>query len=253
MMQKKIDLNCDLGEWRTKEGAALDETIMPFISSCNIACGGHIGDEESMRTTITLAQKYGVAVGAHPGYPDPANFGRVVMDIDTELLKESIVDQLTLFKSYLDEFGAELHHIKPHGALYNQAVKDETTAKVVVSAINQVCPGITVYLPEGSLSADIAKEEGLRVIHEVFADRVYEDDLQLRSRSLQGAVLHKEAEVIAQVHQLVLDGKVLTYSGIKKSIKAETICLHSDTPGAITLAKTINSFLSLHGVTINTS
>ena len=250
MTQKNIDLNCDLGEWRTKHGPTLDEDIMPFISSCNVACGGHIGDEDSMRTTIELAQKHDVALGAHPGYPDPENFGREVMDIDPQLLKDSIIEQISIFKKYLDKAGTKLHHIKPHGALYNQAVKDESTARIIVSAIKQVYPAIKVYLPEGSVSSEIASEEGLEVIYEVFADRVYEDDLRLRSRSFSDALLHDEADVIAQLRHLILEGKVLTHSGTKKRIKAGTVCLHSDTPGARTLAQTINTFLYQHGVAI---
>ncbi|MBO6523706.1 MAG: 5-oxoprolinase subunit PxpA [Balneolaceae bacterium] len=252
-MQKHVDLNCDLGEWKSKDGAKLDEAIMPFISSCNVACGGHIGDEESMRATIRLAQKHGVALGAHPGYPDPENFGRVVMDITPDLLKDSIIGQINRLKKCLEEVGVELHHVKPHGALYNQAVKDKATSEIVISAIKQASPGIKVYLPEGSFSSIMAKEEGLEVIYEVFADRAYEDDLRLRSRALPDAVLHNETDVITQLRHLILEGKVLTYSGVKKPIKAETICLHSDTPGAITLAQTINTFLRKHGVAISIS
>lgn len=253
MMKKNIDLNCDLGEWKTKDGALLDEAIMPFISSCNIACGGHIGNKESMKATIELAQKYGVAIGAHPGYPDPENFGRIVMDIDSGSLKDSIIEQIGTFKKYLDEAGAELHHIKPHGALYNQAVKDEATAKVILEAIKHDWSGIKMYLPEGSISSELALDQGLKVVYEVFADRVYEDDLKLRSRTFPDAVLDDEADVIAQLRHLILEGKVLTYSGIKKSIKAETVCLHSDTPGAFILAQTINTFLRQHGVAITAS
>ncbi len=250
MIQKSIDLNCDLGEWKIKDGAMLDEAIMPFISSCNIACGGHIGNEESIRVTIRLAQKYGVEAGAHPGYPDPDNFGRKVMDIEPDQLKNSIIEQINTFKKCLDEAGTKLHHVKPHGALYNQAVTDKATAETVISAIKRVSPGIKVYLPEGSVSSVVAKEEGLEVIHEVFADRVYEDDLSLRSRSYHDAVLHDEADVIEQLRYMITEGKVLTHSRIIKPIKAETICLHSDTPGAITLAQTINTFLRKNGFTI---
>ena len=249
-MSKKIDLNCDLGEWRTSDGPALDEAIMPFISSCNVACGGHIGDKESMKKTITLAQKYNVALGAHPGYPDKENFGRVVLDMDLSELEKSIKAQTQSFLNCLEASGAVLHHVKPHGALYNHAAKDRSTAETVLKAIESVAPGTRVYLPEGSVSAEMAKDYGVNVIYEVFADRRYEDDLSLRSRSLPDSVLEDESEVITQLKHLVFEGKVFTHSGKSKSIKAETVCLHSDTPGAVNLARTINSFLNQHGVSI---
>ncbi|MFV1883741.1 MAG: 5-oxoprolinase subunit PxpA [Balneola sp.] len=251
-MRKEIDLNCDLGEWRTSNGPDLDEAIMPFISSCNVACGGHIGDEESMKKTIELAKRYNVAIGAHPGYPDKENFGRVVLDIDLPELEKSIKRQIQSFLVCLDSSGVGLHHVKPHGALYNHAAKNQKTAEVVLKAIDSVAPGTKVYLPVGSVSATMAKDFGLKVVYEVFADRRYEDDLSLRSRSLPDSVLHAESEVIKQLELLVSEEKVITYSGKKKPIKTETVCLHSDTPGAINLARTINSFLNQHGVSIIT-
>ncbi len=252
-MEKSIDLNCDLGEWRTPEGAMLDEAIMPYISSCNVACGGHIGDEDSMRTTIQLAQKYGVLVGAHPSYPDQENFGRVVLEITQEELSESLESQILLFKNLVEETGSQLHHIKPHGALYNHAAKDEETAITLLSVIKKVAPNVPIYLPHGSISASIAEDFGIRVINEVFADRTYEDDLSLRSRTLSGSVLDDEADVIAQLRNMILNNQVLTYSGLLKPIKAQTVCLHSDTPGAVQLAKTIHTFLKSNGVKITTA
>ncbi len=252
-MKKNIDLNCDLGEWRTPDGVALDEAIMPYISSCNIACGGHIGDEHSIRTTIQLAKKFGVSVGAHPSYPDQENFGRVIPNITQEELSESLKSQIQLFKNLVEEEGSELHHIKPHGALYNYAVKDEETALTLLSVIKKVAPNIPVYLPQGSISASVAEDFGIRVINEVFADRAYEDDLSLRSRTLSGAVLDDEADVIAQLRSMVLNNQVLTHSGLLKPIKVQTVCLHSDTAGAVQLSKTIYTFLTSHGVKITTA
>lgn len=249
-MKKRIDLNCDLGEWKTSDGILRDEYIMPFISSCNIACGGHIGDEQSIRATIRLAKKYGVSMGVHPSYPDRENFGRVVMDISPKELEESLIEQIKTFIIYLKEEGGTLHHIKPHGALYNQATKDRTIAEVIVSVMKQFDERIPFYLPPNSISKKVAIESGLKVFDEVFADRVYEEDLKLRSRTLSGAVLTNETDVIAQVRSMILKGEVLTYSGTRKPINAETVCLHSDTPGAIQLAKTIHEFLKSHGVEI---
>jgi len=251
-MGKSIDLNCDLGEWRTPDGVALDEAIMPYISSCNIACGGHIGDEESIRKTIKLALKYNVAIGAHPAYPDKENFGRVVMDIKPKALTKSLESQIVAFKMLVEDLGGELHHIKPHGALYNYAAINEETAEIIVSVIKSIDPNTLVYLPGNSISAKVAKKSGLKVVDEVFADRVYENDLSLRSRKLKGALLQKESEVIAQLRSLVLNESVVTYQGVLKLISAQTVCLHSDTPGAIKMAKTIHEFLTKHGVEITT-
>ncbi len=250
MSAKRIDLNCDLGEWKSPEHTLRDEAIMPYISSCNIACGGHIGDEHSMRTTIRMAQKNNVAIGAHPGYPDRENFGRVVMDITQERLSESIKEQLESFLSILEEESLELHHIKPHGALYNHAAKDRETAQTVLGTIKSVVGDTKVYLPEGFISSKIAQDLGLQVIYEVFADRSYEADLSLRSRSLEGAVLHEKEKVLEQIYSMVMNGEVNTFTGETKPIKAQTICLHSDTEGAAELAKHIHTFLKNHEVAI---
>ncbi|RNC85997.1 MAG: 5-oxoprolinase subunit PxpA [Balneola sp.] len=250
MSTKRIDLNCDLGEWKTPEHRLRDEAIMPYISSCNIACGGHIGDEYSMRTTMKMAQENYVTIGAHPGYPDRENFGRVVMDITQEKLSDSIKEQLESFLSILDKEGLALHHIKPHGALYNYAAKDKETAQTVLEVIKSVAGNIKVYLPEGFISSRIALDLGLDVVYEVFADRSYEDDLSLRSRSLEGAVLHKREEVLDQIYSMVMNGEVNTFSGDTKPITAQTICLHSDTEGAAELAKHIHTFLKNHEVAI---
>ena len=249
-MRKSIDLNCDLGEWRTKDGIRKDEAIMPFISSCNVACGGHIGDEASMRATIQLALEYGVTLGAHPGYPDRENFGRKVLDVDSDVLKETLLEQIHHFEKLLTEEGGTLHHIKPHGALYNYAAKDKKTANVVVSVVKSVNQKLIVYLPPNSVSRALAQKSGLHVVTEVFADRAYEDDLSLRSRSLPGSVLVDEADILVQLRRMVFQGEVNTFSGIKKKVKAETVCLHSDTPGSIAHAKSIHEFLKKHGVDI---
>ncbi len=250
MSTKRIDLNCDLGEWKNPEHRLRDEAIMPYISSCNIACGGHIGDGHSMRTTMIMAQNYEVAIGAHPGYPDRENFGRVVMDISPEKLSDSIKVQLETFLDILHKEGLPLHHVKPHGALYNHAAKDQQTAETVLSTIKSVAGNTKVYLPEGFVSAQIAQDLGLEVIYEVFADRRYETDLSLRSRSLERAVLDRKEEVMEQIQTMVFDGQVKTYSGEMKPITAQTICLHSDTEGATELAKYIHLFLDENEVAI---
>lgn len=247
---KQTDLNCDLGEWKTSESRKHDQQIMPFISSCNIACGGHIGDEDSVKATLELAAKHGVAVGVHPSYKDKENFGRIVPEISAEELSNTLIDQLCFFKKIISGSGVGLHHIKPHGALYNHMSNDPDTVDIVTDVINEVFPSTRIYLASGSKALERAESKGLEVIAEVFADRVYEEDLSLRSRNLSGAMLTEAEDVIAQVRHFVFSETVVTYSGSKKSLKAQSICLHSDTPGASKLAKTINQFLKEHGIKV---
>ena len=250
---KTIDLNCDLGEWKDVNGLNKDASIMPFITSCNIACGGHIGDTESMQATINLAKEYGVAIGAHPSYPDKENFGRKVIEISEVKLHESIVDQLSAFLRLLNNMECVLHHIKPHGALYNEASINEKIASVVVSAILKVFPGGMVYCQQGSkLDREIIKAR-LIPVYEVFADRSYENDLTLRSRNLDGAVIHEQEKVFNHIHKMVIDGEVQTFSGSIKPIVAQTMCLHSDTKGSIELAEVIYDYLKSKGVAIAAS
>ncbi len=249
-MKKKIDLNCDLGEWRTEHGPDLDRAIMSYISSCNIACGGHIGDEISMRWTVILAKKNRVKVGAHPGYPDRAGFGRRQLEMDTEKLKNSIKNQILSLKEVAEAEGVHLHHIKPHGALYNAASKYRDIAKSVAEAIYELGLDTLVYGQADSEFELVTRKYGLKFCAEAFADRVYEDDLKLRSRDLKGSVLHQKEEVLSQIFEMVIEGKVTTYSGKKLPIRAETICLHSDTKGSEGLARNIHQFLKKNGVTI---
>lgn len=246
----RIDLNCDLGEWKTAESKLSDQKIMPYITSCNIACGGHIGDEESIRTTILLAMEHGVAVGLHPSYPDKENFGRKVLDISADLLKRSLVKQMLRFIDIASDLGAEIHHIKPHGALYNFAAKDLETAKIIVESIRNVALKVPIYTLPNSVLKNVAEQHGFACVNEVFADRAYEDSLDLRARTKPFAVLHDFSSVQGHIHRMVIDGVVETFSGKIKPISAETMCLHSDTAGAIHLAKQIHQYLKDYGCTI---
>jgi len=249
-MKTRIDLNCDLGEWRSDDGPDLDKVIMPYISSCNIACGGHIGNEISMRWTVILAKKNKVKVGAHPSYPDRSGFGRRVMNMNTDELKNTVKNQILSLKEIAEAEGVNLHHVKPHGALYNASSKDKEVAKAVAEAIKELGLNVLVYGQSGSEFEKAVKENGLRFCTEVFADRAYEDDLKLRSRDLDGAVLQKKEDVLTQIFEMVIEGKVTTFSGNELPIQAETICLHSDTKGSRELAKNIHQFLKNHGISI---
>lgn len=250
-MKLKIDLNCDLGEWTYPGVPEKDKSIMPFISSCNIACGGHAGDRVSIKETVLAALDQGVAIGAHPSYPDRANFGRLAMNISEEELRRSILSQLSEFMAILEANGGKLHHIKPHGALYNVAMKDATTARILVQAVLEVAPDVALYLPPQSVSKAVAEQAGIRVISEVFADRAYHHDLTLRPRSLPGAVLTNEVDVLNQLREMIFRGRVRSFSGDMIHIEAETVCLHSDTPGAVELARKIHRFLKENDVEIH--
>lgn len=239
-----IDLNADLGE---HPGTKLDEKIMPYISSCNIACGGHIGDETSVRQTVRFAMKHGVAIGAHPSYPDRANFGRKIMLIQPKDLADSIIEQIQLVKRVCDEEGALLHHIKPHGALYNQAASDAFISELILEVLKEEAPNIYWMGLASSQTEITAKNHRHPFIAEGFADRKYEPDGSLRSRSLDGAVL-SSTQVIEQVEELVINHRAKADDWV--SMEIQSICLHGDTEGAVTLAKEINQHLVNKGIQI---
>ncbi|AWW33288.1 lactam utilization protein LamB [Echinicola strongylocentroti] len=230
----KIDINCDLGE-----GMKTDADVMPYISSCNIACGGHAGDKASMQATINLALKHHVKIGAHPSYPDRKNFGRETMDIPHSQLSASILEQLQMFDKILKQQNAPLHHIKPHGALYNQAAKDTKTAQLLVDLIKENYPDTILFAPFGSKIGQLAKENNLQVWNEVFADRNYTDDLTLVSRKAPHAIIKGTAKVLSHLERMINDEKVKTLSGKQFPIIADTVCVHGDHPEALALTKAI--------------
>jgi UPF0271 protein len=193
--------------------------------------------------------KNDVAIGAHPSYPDLQGFGRRVMNLSADELEACVLYQVSALKGMTEALGGSLHHVKPHGALYNHATKNEETALGIVKAIVQVKEDMLIYAPANSVLSEVAADAGLKVRSEVFSDRKYEDDLSLRSRSLEGAVLHDKAQVINQLAGF-LEGKVSTYGDLELPISAETICLHSDTEGAEELAMEIHDYLEKQDVEI---
>lgn len=245
----KVDLNCDMGESYGKV-FSYDEIIMPNISSCNIACGFHSGDPITIEKTINLALEHGVAIGAHPGFPDLQGFGRREMLMHPKDLEANVRYQVSALKGITEALGGKLHHVKPHGALYNAAAKSYEVAEAVLRGISSVDDSIWVFGLAQSKMEEKILEFGLPYQSEVFADRKYEDDLQLRSRLLEGAVLHDEQVVLQQIEHMVLNAQVETVSGALKPIKADSICLHSDTQGAADLSKAIHDFLISKGVEI---
>lgn len=234
----KIDINCDMGE-----GIGNDEAIMPFISSTNIACGFHAGNGATIRHTISLAAKYGVKIGAHPSFRDKENFGRTEMHLNADKIYALVLEQLIKVDLIVKEQGAVLHHVKPHGALYNMAARDAQLARTIAQAAKDFNEDIVLYGLSGSYLVSEANAIGLKTANEVFADRTYQDDGNLTSRSQFHALIEDEKECIRQVFQMVKQGSVTTVSGKIIPIVADTICIHGDGRHALTFAKKIHQAL----------
>lgn len=230
---RAIDINCDLGE-----GMGNDAQIMPYISSCNIACGGHYGDEISISETIKLALKHQVKIGAHPSFPDKLNFGRKIIDISENDLYDSLCQQILLFSQTCDEIGTRMNHVKLHGALYNLAAKDHKIAKIVLKSLNACCLDTTIYAPYQSVLAKLAKGD-FNVLFEAFADRRYHRTLQLVSRDRDDAVITDADEVWKHLSNMIENGEVQTVEGESIAIKADTYCVHGDQPNAQELVQYI--------------
>ncbi|MEM0940035.1 MAG: 5-oxoprolinase subunit PxpA [Bacteroidota bacterium] len=240
-----IDLNADLGEHPNSD---LDERIMPYLSSCNIACGGHIGNAESVKYTVELAKQFSIKIGAHPSFPDSINFGRKVMNIHPDKLKSSLKKQIDLVNDSAERSEIPLHHVKPHGALYNLAAYDQETSALICEVIAQINPKLKLYGLAHAIIEKVAGSYGLQFVPEAFADRQYRVDRTLLPRSEKGAVLSNEKNVLDQVEELVFNKRVFADCWI--SIDSETICLHSDTKGAINLAAKIRKHLESKGAII---
>lgn len=238
-MEKSWDINCDLGE-----GMETDEFIMPYLGSCNIACGGHVGNETSIRKTVSLAKQHDVKVGAHPSYPDRENFGRVPLAIDFERLEKYLSVQIHAVKRTAEENQLPLHHIKFHGALYLESVVDSNLAEKLVHFIKREFPSVTLYAPYGSAIAEAARINKLPVAYEVFADRSYQSPIQLASRKDPNAVLKTLAEIEQQVSLFLTSSQVKTQKGECLPIKADTICVHGDHPLAVEVVKLIAGKIS---------
>ena len=241
----EIDLNADLGE-----GAPYDEELLGIVSSANIACGGHAGDADSMRQTIGMAIANGVAVGAHPGYPDKAGFGRESGFLRGDELYESLTEQVTALADIAAELGAPLAHVKPHGALYNDAVRDRELADIIARVAAEA-PGNPAFMGmAGTELENAARAHGLDFIAEAFVDRAYEADATLVSRKEPGAV-HEDLNVATtQAVRLAEDGRTTARNGDEVSVRADTLCIHGDTPGAAEKARAVRDVLESHGVTI---
>ncbi len=243
-MDRAIDLNADLGEGYD------DEAILPYVSSCNIACGGHFGDADTVAATIALAKRAGVAIGAHPSYPDKEGFGRASLSIEPEELCEALVEQLALIKASAQTMGVSVQHVKPHGALYNDAVTSPSLANSIVSSIKTILPKtVIVGAPFGELRT-ASESAGFRYRAEGFADRQYCSDGRLMPRGKQGAIITQSKHQCTQALRLAEGSGPLDPDGHPISLDVETICLHGDTDHAAANAKAIHQVLQERGFRI---
>jgi len=234
---KYIDLNCDMGE-----GMPNDAELMPLIRSANIACGFHAGNSDTIRNTVALALQHGVHIGAHPSFRDRENFGRQEMHLSADKVYAIVIEQLIRLDLAAREQGGVLHHVKPHGALYNMAARDAVLARTIAQAIQDFGPNLVLYGLSGSCMIDEARALGLATASEVFADRTYTDEGQLTPRSQAGALITDEEKCLQQVEAMTR-GYVTTRSGKTIPIVADTICIHGDGPSAVTLARAIHHYL----------
>jgi UPF0271 protein len=238
-----VDINCDLGE-----GLSNDEALMPFITSANIACGFHAGNETTIRQTIDYCKKYKVAIGAHPGFNDRQNFGRKEIVLEEKGYYELVFKQLVFFKKICDEKEVALHHVKPHGALYNMAAKSKPLAVTIVKAVKDFDASLIFYGLSGSEMIMSAKEIGLQTCSEVFADRTYQNNGTLTHRAETNALITLTEQSVSQVLKMIREQKVQSLQGDEVSITAETICIHGDGVYAVSFAKEICQSLIKEGI-----
>lgn len=237
----QIDLNCDVGE-----GTGNDQALMPFITSCSIACGGHFGNAKSIATTLGYAQNAGVRVGAHPSYPDWANFGRKSLPISTPDLQDALRKQLDLFFSLCPQ----PNHIKPHGALYNDLFYDLEKARAVVAVFNEYAKGIKLFCSPGSQLALVANTAGFQVVYEGFGDRAYTPQASLVPRSQAGALLTHKEEIAQQALLIVSKQQVNTLNHRTIPLEVQTLCLHGDGENVLDNLQYLKDYLINHGISV---
>lgn len=245
-----VDLNCDLGESFGNYKCGMDEEVIPFISSANVACGFHASDPLVMMKTVALAKKNHAAVGAHPGYPDLVGFGRRNLAASPAEVKAMVQYQVGALQAIARAQGVQVCHVKPHGAMYNMAGKDEKLAEAICEAIYEVDPSLILLGLSGSEMLKAAERIGLRAAKEVFADRAYEEDGSLVARSKPGAMITDEDEAIQRVVRMIKEGKVTAISGKDIEVQADSICVHGDGEKALAFVEKIRKALVREGVQI---
>lgn len=214
-----------------------DHDIMPYLDSCNIACGGHAGDRDSISRTLRLARKFDVKPGAHPSFADAENFGRKEISVSPDLLRSQLVDQIGLISAVAREENMELHHVKAHGALYNKAAVSADTARLLIEVVQSFDKGLCLYVPFDSLIEKMSKEMGIPLMTEVFADRNYDDNFNLLPRSERDALIESPDEVKRRVERLLRDRTLVSLHGKKRIVNFDTLCVHGDHPKAVEIVK----------------
>lgn len=240
-----VDLNADLGE-----GAPDDADLLTLVTSANIACGGHAGDARLMQATVRAALAHGVAIGAHPSYVDREHFGRREMQLDPDQVRAEVLCQVGALDALVRAAGGRLHHVKPHGALYNQAARDPALADAIAGAVRDIDPGLAIYGLAGGELLRAAERAGLRAVAEVFADRGYRADGSLVPRSQPGALIDDTDEAVARTLRMVQEGVVQAVSGETVPLRAQTVCLHGDGPHALAFARALHAALRDAGVAL---
>jgi 5-oxoprolinase (ATP-hydrolysing) subunit A len=244
-MKLCVDLNADLGE-----GAGHDEELLELVTSANIATGFHAGDADTMRAAVSAAQAHHVSIGAHPSLFDRENFGRKELAVTPDEVFDAIVYQLGVFQAITESSNAHLHHVKPHGALYNMAAREDGLADAIVRAAQVVDSRLILFAPDNSALARAGESHGLNIAREVFADRNYLSGGLLVPRTRSDALLHDPEAAAARAVRMLRQGKVRSVDGMDVDVRAETICVHGDTPGAVEFARALRSALEKAGVTI---
>jgi len=245
-----IDLNCDMGELPEAIADGTQESLMPSLTSVNIACGGHAGDEQTMKTTVEQAVRWKLAIGAHPGYPDRANFGRLELELPAEAIADSVFEQVRALAEVAGRCGTRLTHVKPHGALYNQAVRSRELAEAIAEGVARWSRDVMLVGLAGSPMLDVFREAGFAVAAEAFADRRYDPDGTLRSRKFEDALIRDPREAGRQALSIARRGIVVARDGTDVAVNAQTICIHGDTPSAAKIAATVAQTLREAGVAL---
>ena len=230
----QVKINSDLGE-----GTGIEKDIMPYLTSCSIACGGHTGDKSTMKNTILIAKKHGVKVGAHPSYPDKENFGRKKISISKSDLISSLKNQINELNEICNAHSIALDHIKLHGALYNFSVVDVDTASTIVELMKNNYPDKILYVPYGSLISELALEKNIKINYEVFLDRNYNDDLSLVSRSKNNSMILDHNKMLNRLKNVIIDNKIQTVNGNYKKFIGDTFCVHGDSPKMSVIIKSL--------------
>ena len=242
MENLKIDINADVGE-----GIGNEDQLFPLISSCNIACGGHAGDLETMLSVVRLAKKNNLKIGAHPSFPDKKNFGRKIMNISKDKLVKSLKNQIQSLRSILIQENVDLNHIKTHGALYNFASNDKETARIIIDLTKEM--KTKLYVPYSSLISKMAREEGVKICNELFIDRNYNSNLTLVSRDNPKALIENSNEMFKHVYNII-NNKIISIDKKEKSVEFDTLCIHGDNPNAIELLEELHLKLNNIGIEI---